>query len=53
MITYQIAKCKDNWVLWSVVPTNFAGDAKNYVCAGTKEYCEKIKQQLEQKDESI
>lgn len=35
------------WVLYSIVPTNFGGDAKNFICAGTKEYCEQIKERME------
>ena len=35
------------FVLYSVIPTSFGGDAKNYVCSGTKKYCEKQKKMLE------
>jgi len=43
IIKYEIRKgqhapCE----LWSIVPTNFGGDAENFVCHGTREYCNSI-----------
>lgn len=47
-IKYEIRKGERKpCELWSVVPTNFGGDAENYICEGTFNYCEKIKNQLE------
>lgn len=47
MIRYTILDSESESVLYSVVTTNFGGDALNYVCGGTREYCQKIKTQLE------
>jgi hypothetical protein len=33
--------------LWSIVPTNFGGDAENFVCEGEKDHCLSVKEQLE------
>ena len=47
-VTYEIRKgqrapCE----LWSIVPTNFGGDAENFVCEGTYNYCAMIMEQLD------
>lgn len=51
-VAYQIVKTDTDYVLVSVVPTTFAGDAVNYVCRGTKDYCEEIKNKLENSHEN-
>lgn len=41
-ITYYLANVKgENWKLMSEVQTDFGGPAVNFICEGTKEYCEK------------
>lgn len=30
----------DVWSLFSLIDTDFSGPAKNWICSGTKEYCE-------------
>jgi len=32
--------------LWSVVKTNFGGDARNFICEGTHTYCKQIMESL-------
>lgn len=49
-ITYYIEYADDGYTLYSTVPTDFAGDAVNYVASGTFEYCEELKQKLENED---
>lgn len=40
-------KSGGKYLLSSLVSTNFGGIAKNYICSGSKEYCEEIKSRLE------
>lgn len=48
MIRYEIRKGKTApCELVSVVPTDFGGDATNFVAEGTHTYCTRIKEQLE------
>jgi len=51
-VRYVIEKEYDSYVLYSIVPTNFGGDAKNFVCQGTKDFCELQKNRLESRHES-
>ena len=52
-INYTIEHVDElGWVLYSIVPTNFAGDAKNFICAGTKEYCKEIQKKLEKSEKN-
>jgi hypothetical protein len=37
---------RDDYILESVVPTSFAGDAVNYVFRGRLEDCEKVRDEL-------
>lgn len=48
IIRYEIRKGKTApCELVSIVPTNFGGDATNFVAEGTHTYCSRIKEQLE------
>jgi hypothetical protein len=31
---------EDPYEVWSVVPTNFGSDVENFVCSGSRAYCE-------------
>lgn len=44
---YEVIKTETQYALYSEVPTNFGGNARNFVCEGTREYCERIKSRLE------
>lgn len=44
---YFIEKTDTHYTLYSLVDTIFGGTAKNFVCEGTHEYCNKIKKRLE------
>jgi hypothetical protein len=49
-VTYYIERNPEGYTLYSTNPTIFAGDAVNYVASGTFEYCEELKQKLENED---
>lgn len=52
MTVYEIRKGKNApCELVSIVKTNFGGDAVNFVCEGTHTFCNRIKAELEQKQE--
>ena len=42
-----VESSKDLHRLESVVPTNFGGDAVNFICEGTKDFCEATKKKVE------
>lgn len=46
-ISYEIRKVGYGFELVSVVETSFGGSAVNFVCGGSREYCEGIKRKLE------
>lgn len=47
-ITYEIRPYDDHvYELVSIVPTDFGGDAVNYVFSGTFEECNTVKRKLE------
>ena len=47
MMEYQIKPSdRGDYILESVVPTSFAGDAVNYVFRGRLEDCEKVRDEL-------
>lgn len=46
-IKYVVKKVEsDLYHLYSVVNTDFGGDAHNYICSGSKDYCEGVKIKL-------
>ena len=46
-VLYQIKPTdRGDYILESVVPTNFGGDAVNYVFRGRLEDCEKVRDEL-------
>jgi len=46
-VLYQIKPAdRGDYILESVVPTNFAGDAVNYVFRGRLEDCERVRDEL-------
>ena len=46
-VLYQIKPSdRGDYVIESVVPTNFGGDAVNYVFRGRLEDCEKVRDEL-------
>lgn len=51
MTTFEITESKlvggrTVFELYSIVSTDFGGTAKNYVCCGSREYCQQIKSEL-------
>jgi len=47
MIKYVIEEQEGVFHLYSIVPTDFAGDAKNWICSGTEVFCELQRNRLE------
>lgn len=43
---FEIKITNTKAILESIVETRFGGDARNFICEGTPEYCEKIKQKM-------
>lgn len=41
------------WELYSVVKTKWGGDARNFICEGTREYCETVRDRLEKPSASM
>lgn len=48
MITYNIlpTAVAGKFQLVSIVPTNFGGDAVNFICEGTYDYCKSVRDRL-------
>lgn len=44
---YEVLKTETQYALYSEVQTLFGGNARNFVCEGTREFCEGIKSRLE------
>ena len=44
---YEVIKTETQYALYSEVLTNFGGVARNFVCEGTREFCDGIKSRLE------
>lgn len=44
---YEVLKTETQYALYSEVQTIFGGNARNFVCEGTREFCEEIKSRLE------
>lgn len=44
---YFVEKTETQYALYSEVQTIFGGNARNFVCEGTREFCEGIKSRLE------
>ena len=48
-ITYKIVTCSNltgQYKLVSIVPTNFGGNAINFIASGTYEECEKVLERI-------
>lgn len=52
-IKYVIEYEGDIFTLYSIVDTTFGGSAKNFICEGSREYCEKNLSDLKRKQDGM